>query len=430
MTTMSNGNIFKYIWDGDAFTLENPLVHPSFAAGFVKKVIHQGSSFVTNRFLAAGVTSIQPSATFPTNRYLFEGTNAGASNSNTSQVTIDGFQAVNNTLFATKNVGFVKFEGGYVHNGALEWRVSNCYSQYMWRTLHLSGMVWWGLFENISIQRSNASFTQGDTDILVEDGGHTFPAINPSPKANIFRNINWNSGDSELNNAIKMTAGGYNIFENMFIDGYKYRTATIELNNTDALTIHNNTFQNVTVLDHFAPAVDTRIACLYLTGTSVYDNLFRRMRLYPYPIMARLASTGVMRNEIELAAYWGAAASINDTGAGEGNTYIPIAGAKTTTGDTAITHTGAVGRVIDHRRGASRSGNSFFSGNGTNKIFTIAHGVFKDPASVTVGMGQASTLGNSFWYNSDATNITVTFNTAPPSGTNNVTIRWRAEAYP
>ena len=44
-----------------------------------------------------------------------------------------------------------------------------------------------------------------------------------------------------------MTAGGYNIFENMFIDGYKYRTATIELNNTDALTIDNNTFQNVTV---------------------------------------------------------------------------------------------------------------------------------------------------------------------------------------
>lgn len=67
-----------------------------------------------------------------------------------------------------------------------------------------------------------------------------------------------------------------------------------------------------------------------------------------------------------------------------------------------------------------------FSGNGTQTQFTIPHGLAEAPTAVALEAKSADAAGAKYWT-ADATNITVTFITAPPAGTNNVVLSWKAE---
>jgi hypothetical protein len=71
-------------------------------------------------------------------------------------------------------------------------------------------------------------------------------------------------------------------------------------------------------------------------------------------------------------------------------------------------------------------GTATFSGNGSQTTFTIAHGLAGTPKSWRVEAGSADAKGDKY-VTADATNLTVTFATAPPSGTNNVVLVWQAE---
>lgn len=64
-----------------------------------------------------------------------------------------------------------------------------------------------------------------------------------------------------------------------------------------------------------------------------------------------------------------------------------------------------------------------FSGTGTTTAFTIAHSLFDVPTVVEVVPNTVDARG-SFIVTADATNITVTYPVAPPSGTNNVKLYW------
>jgi len=68
-------------------------------------------------------------------------------------------------------------------------------------------------------------------------------------------------------------------------------------------------------------------------------------------------------------------------------------------------------------------GTALASGNGSTTTFNIAHGLGSTPYMAFV---QCSTHSNTFTFSYDATNITVVFGTAPPSGTNNVKFQWKA----
>jgi parallel beta-helix repeat protein len=71
-------------------------------------------------------------------------------------------------------------------------------------------------------------------------------------------------------------------------------------------------------------------------------------------------------------------------------------------------------------------GTATFSGNGTTTTFTIPHGLAGTPKSWRVEAGSADAKGDKY-VTADATNLTVTFATAPPAGTNNVVLVWQAE---
>lgn len=72
-----------------------------------------------------------------------------------------------------------------------------------------------------------------------------------------------------------------------------------------------------------------------------------------------------------------------------------------------------------------RLGKSVASGNANNTSFLIAHGLGSNPTYAWI---TCSSLSEDFTYVTDATNITITFATPPPTGTSNVVIYWRVVA--
>jgi len=72
------------------------------------------------------------------------------------------------------------------------------------------------------------------------------------------------------------------------------------------------------------------------------------------------------------------------------------------------------------------SGAETFSGDGVATAFSFAHGLFDIPTHVEISPKSTDAAGDYYW-SADATNITVTFPTAPAAGTNNVVFSWRAK---
>lgn len=70
-------------------------------------------------------------------------------------------------------------------------------------------------------------------------------------------------------------------------------------------------------------------------------------------------------------------------------------------------------------------GQATASGDGTATVFAFAHGLTAAPTSVVVSAGSADADGD-FFVTHDATNVTVTYATAPVTGTNNLTWNWLA----
>jgi len=71
-------------------------------------------------------------------------------------------------------------------------------------------------------------------------------------------------------------------------------------------------------------------------------------------------------------------------------------------------------------------GTATFSGDGTTTTFTIPHGLASTPTKYYVTPASADARGD-FHVTADGTNLTVTYSTAPPSGTDNVVLVWYAE---
>jgi parallel beta-helix repeat protein len=72
------------------------------------------------------------------------------------------------------------------------------------------------------------------------------------------------------------------------------------------------------------------------------------------------------------------------------------------------------------------SGSSSQNGNGSTKVFNIAHGLSSAPTKYVASAGHADAVGP-FVVTADATNVIITYPTAPQTGTNNVILRWIAE---
>jgi hypothetical protein len=427
LAAQPNTTIYLWIFDNDVFTFFAPVIFPNHSAGVLKKNIFRSEAWSTLRSSTGGVTAVRADSTFPTNRYFFE-TVAGIGSNLTSEVEISGFQGLNVDNFATTNVGFVKLESD-TPNNQNNWVIRDCYFNYLWRCVHLIGYIWYGLFQNLFATVSNVGFA-GDSCFILEDGGHN-NANNPTPKSNTFTNIQSNSGDGVYECFLHMKSGGYNLFERVFVDGKYYNTAVFYLNNTDTLTLHNNTFRDITTLD-LETLAGTPHGSLYLGGTAVNDNYFEACRLSLYGAkMIKLEGTGVMNNYIQAAAYWGGnELVVAHFTNGESNTVEAIGGSKTTAGNLPITLTGTSTnrvKIIDKRRGAENKGTYTTSGDGVTKIINIPHGCFASPYAYA--LPSSDDARGSYKLTTTTTNIVLTYPVAPPSGGSNLVYHWRASVY-
>lgn len=77
---------------------------------------------------------------------------------------------------------------------------------------------------------------------------------------------------------------------------------------------------------------------------------------------------------------------------------------------------------------SERVGKSTASGNASTTVFNIAHGLGSNPTYAFISVAQSGSAFIGTQYTTDATNIIVTFASAPASGTNNVIIYWRVVA--
>lgn len=77
---------------------------------------------------------------------------------------------------------------------------------------------------------------------------------------------------------------------------------------------------------------------------------------------------------------------------------------------------------------SERVGKSTASGNGSTTVFNIAHGLGSNPTYAFISVAQSGSTNITRSYTTDATNIVVTFSTAPSSGASNVIIYWRVVA--
>ncbi|MFD0717599.1 glycosyl hydrolase family 28-related protein [Paenibacillus sp. GCM10027626] len=86
-----------------------------------------------------------------------------------------------------------------------------------------------------------------------------------------------------------------------------------------------------------------------------------------------------------------------------------------------------VNKIIRANRGyKTENGGQFsFNGTGSQKVFTIAHGLAHVPDYYHVTAASAG-AATAFYVSADATNITVTYTTAPAAGENNVVLEWSA----
>lgn len=74
------------------------------------------------------------------------------------------------------------------------------------------------------------------------------------------------------------------------------------------------------------------------------------------------------------------------------------------------------------------SGTFTGSGDGTTTAFSFPHELASAPTIVEIGKKHADIRGLGWTWGADATNVTITFESAPPAGTNNVVFSWKAEA--
>jgi hypothetical protein len=70
-------------------------------------------------------------------------------------------------------------------------------------------------------------------------------------------------------------------------------------------------------------------------------------------------------------------------------------------------------------------GTATLNGTGSQAAFTIAHGLGYTPLKLSVNAA-SSVAAASYYVSADATNITVTYSTAPAAGSGNVVLRWTA----
>jgi hypothetical protein len=337
ITALSNGGNIAFM--SGTFTIQSPLV------GWANFRTYEMNGTWDNA--RARGTQFAIGTSFPNNGYIFD-TSANTVASGTRNILyLDGFEFYNINTGTVPNAGAILYETD-VADLSSNFVFRNLFMQYMWRGIHLKGPAWYGIIDNIMFS-SASSTSVGNAALIIEIAGHA-----DTPKSNLISHFR-GSGPigAQLDQFIIMKDGGYNTFIDTYCDGFKFTEAVVVLQGNAI----DNVFYRMYFLDQNT-STGTNEACLKLDGVNgttqpCVNNRFYDCSLTNYPNAVKFVNNPE-RNHIELAAYHGTAAVINDAGAGYGNKIIALEGQiAAATADAKLTTSNNIVEITDSRPSAS-----------------------------------------------------------------------------
>jgi hypothetical protein len=436
----SAGGIIK-IKPGN-YTIQTNVNIPVAASGLVKPISFTGTR---SNIRGAGTTFFTGSS-FPSQTYMFQAVAASGSGQ-TASFEVKNITPVNNSFarsgISNQNIagGTTIIDAGFIlhesdNNTGIPLIVENITTQYLWRGIHLKGYLYWPVIRNYMATDINTNVVS-DTHIIMEKGTHA-----DYPKGINLDHIVLNtvagsaSGTGSLNNAI-VFGGGYHNARHIFVDGTKYNNSVIAFMQCFSSSFYGNAsedllgsgsqgagFKGVVLFDSndFSGNAGDSTHATY--NNQIYDVIASPV---PFSIAFR---NGAFRNRIRAYGYWGSPLTIDDSGAGIENVIEVIEGQQPASiANTVITSTNGLVQILDRRAGSNKKGLSTQTGDGTTKVFTIAHGCFTTPVNYYVYPVSADAMG-AFNVTTSSSNLTITYGFAPPSnGSNNLKWSWYADAY-
>ncbi len=256
---------------------------------------------------------------------------------------------------------------------------------------------------------TNVYVNGSQSGILIE-GTHTSIQTGNITFRNVHVIVPPNGVGLELRNSILNTIVG------LYVGGGNAGTTGILLNAASNDTVENK-FYNIDI-----EGVDTCIRGTTSAGFGVGHNDFFGGFLYPNPsgYGIRLSGLSVRNSFYAIKIDRTNAKSIQEDGSDMLNYYERCR----ITGTIVLSASSRAEYVMGYC--TKDYGSALFSGDGATKTFRIAHGLFSKPVSYYAQPGSEDAAGMAY-VTADQTNLIVSFSKPPPSGSNNVALRWRAE---
>jgi hypothetical protein len=442
MTAKATTGVTIFLDEGSYTTL-TPVTLPTYLPSAIKQIAIHG--IMPGTRLNGSMIFI--GSTFPNQRYILESTSA-ASSTKFTRLWLNGLGFANNsyaksgTAGQNLNGGTPVIDAGILlydtdHTDGVPLILEDLYSQYFWRGYHLKGYQYFGRMINVVNIESNSNVVE-DAWIIMEKGSHVdYPKGYDIQHLVFVSSAGLSGGTGSVNNAI-VFGGGYHNARDITTDGTKYNESVIAfkqcfsskfngLFSEDLNVAQGGSFKAVYLFDSndFSGNAPVHTPGEYATlNNQVYDIAGGRGGNYTIAFY-----NGAYKNVVRAYGYWGSTTTINDAGAGIGNIVEIIEGQQPVSVSTAkVTTTNSLVKVRDTRVGASDSGLSTQSGNGSTKVFNIAHGLFATPLNYRVEpLSADAAVGRDITVTS--TNIVITYSLPPLSGTNNLKWSWMANAY-
>jgi hypothetical protein len=356
-------------------------------------------------------TVLRVDSTFPDSRYVFECVRQDPTKAN-AIIDIEDIYMWNPN-WSTTRAGFLYWAGlsaGF-HGGP---KVRRCVAHYAWRGVHVKGEAYTIVIEDFAYLAAATSFT-ADAVIAIEKD----PSLNWTASSWIHRLFVFVGG--KLSNAIRIDGSSIHVRDIHILGGATVGNAS---NFSDAVIRLGKDFGAWTnYLDgiHISDVSGEQTA-LVLDGVDASNPLTRNNRVVFASMVAKHVRfrNNAYNNTVVVRQSPLGTPTIDDSGAGPGNTVIVEPGSRLWSQSEAGKVAATKCRVVDLRPGASASGAATIPAGSTS--VTVNHGLLAAPSKVLVT--PTANVGAVWVESITSTSFTIRCSTAPSADT---TVYWYAE---
>jgi hypothetical protein len=356
-------------------------------------------------------TVLKVDSSFPDQRYVFECVRQSSAKYNAT-IEIEDLH-VWNPNWSTVKAGFLYWDGKVGgHFGGPKLR--RCYAHYMWRGIHIRGVANYGTITDFhyDVPRADVSV---DAALIVE----AYNSVDFTAPFVIHRMFATMMGSA--NNAIRIDGSSFHIRDAFIFGGApagrydNFSDAVIRLGKDvgtwtcylDGIHISDTSAEQTALILDGVDASNPLTRNNRVVFTSMVPKYVRfRNSAYNNTVVVRQSPDGVP--------------TIDDSGAGPGNTVIVEPGSRLWSQSEAGKIAATKCRVVDLRPGASATGTATIPAGSTS--VTVNHGLLAAPSRVLVT--PTANVGAVWVESITSTSFTIRCSAAPPADT---AVYWYAE---